>query len=91
MNLDKKRMETLKWEIRKVENFLVDGRVIYAHRQAKSIIPVFQSELTAISRMGQFARMVSRMRNGEIIDAHNDAKSIFDFINGLLSKTSMEM
>lgn len=83
-------METLKWEIRKIENFLVDGRIIYAHRQAKSIIPVFQSELIAISRLNQFTRMVSRMRNGEIIDAHNDAKSMFDFINSLLSKTDNE-
>ena len=82
-NISKQRLENLKWEIHKVRNWLVEGRVIYAHRHAKSIIGQYP-ELESIERSNQLHRIVSRIRHGEIIDAHNDVQSLLDYIARLL-------
>jgi hypothetical protein len=79
------RLKALMWEIFRVKNWLIDGRVIYAHRHAKAIIGQFPSELDAIKRSNQIHRMVSRIRHGEIIDAYNDAQSLHDYLKAAIS------
>ena len=74
----------MKWEIHKIGNLLIDGRIIYAHRHAKSLLVPFQNDFTTINRMSQMNRMISRMRRGEIIDAYNETKSMFDYITRVL-------
>lgn len=84
LNINKQRLESLKWDIHKVRNWLIEGRIIYAHRQAKAIIGQYP-EVELIERSNQLNRIVSRIRHGEIIDAHNDVQSLFDYICRLLS------
>jgi hypothetical protein len=84
--LEPKRLDALKWEIHKVNNWLVEGRVIYAHRQAKATVSQFQFEIETLGRLNQANRMISRMRHGEIIDAYNDSKSLFDCVNKLITQ-----
>lgn len=45
-----------------------------------SVQGLFSSELKEIKRLGQFTRMSSRIRSGEMVDAYNDSKSLFDYI-----------
>ena len=86
--LDQKRLESLKWEIHKVKNWLIDGRVIYAHRHANAVLGQYLFEIETLGRLNQVNRMISRMRHGEIIDAYNDSKGLFDSINKLTTQTA---